>query len=96
MENKIKMWVKEVFSLSDGKIIFLGPLSNGPLLVTPGKWMLHINGVEFLVVDITGEQIMTRRAADSTYRAFTTHTPISKNNINTTDNLVELMPIQSK
>ena len=96
MENRTKMLVKEVFSLSDGKTIFLGPLSDSPLLVTPGKWTLYINGTEFLTVDISGEQIMSRRATDSDYRALATRTPISKNDIITTDNLIELMPTQSE
>ena len=91
MENKVKMQVKQVFTLSDGKSIFLGPLLGSPLLVMPGKWKLLINQEEYLTVEITGEQIMTRRAALSDYRALATRTPINKHELDTEQQTIELV-----
>lgn len=83
--------VKEMFVLSDGKRIFLGPLRGDATLIKPGRWQLLVNKTKRFEVDIIGEQIMARRSAQSDYRALSSRTPIAKHELDTTRDVIELV-----
>lgn len=90
-ENIMK--VKEIFTLSDGKSIFLGILTENLPLIRPGKWKLLVDNAEHSILDITGEQIMTRRAVVSEYRALSTYARIEKEEINPSLHSIELVQL---
>lgn len=94
MEAKAKMEVKEIFTLSDGKNIFLGPVIGMSGIIGPGKWKLLVNQVEHVEVDITGEQIMGRRTGQSNYRALSTRCSIDRGGLDVKTTLIELVWVQ--
>lgn len=91
MKSQRTMQVKEIFILSDGKVILFGPLTGSTDLIRPGKWKLLVDKVEYAVVDISGEQIMTRRAVKSEYRAISTYTALKKEELDTAHRSIELV-----
>lgn len=54
---KFSMLVKEIFNFQDGRMVFVGGISDGPLFIKSCECEIYLNNKYFSKVNIEGEMI---------------------------------------